>query len=57
MTLFQEIDLTTYAGGRVVGIELNSLAADIGLQAGDEPLAINDHQVEDVIDLQYYCAE
>lgn len=57
MTLFQEIDLTTYAGGRVVGIEPNSLAADIGLGTGDELLAINDHPVEDVIDVQYYSAE
>ncbi|WP_420643061.1 DUF512 domain-containing protein [Candidatus Leptofilum sp.] len=57
MPLFQEIDLSTYAGGQVVAVEPGSVAADIGLQAGDELLAINDNPVEDVIDVQFYAAE
>lgn len=57
MALFQEIDLTTFAGGRIVGVEPDSLAAAIGLCAGDELLAINDQAVEDVIDVQFYSAE
>lgn len=57
MTLFQEIDLTTFAGGQIVAIEPGSVAAGIGLQPGDELLAINDQRVEDVIDVQFYSAE
>lgn len=30
---------------------------EIGLQAGDELLAINDNEVQDVIDVQFYSAE
>ncbi len=57
MPLFQEIDLTTFSGGQITAIEPDSVAAEIGLQAGDELLAINDNTVEDVIDVQYYSAE
>lgn len=57
MPLFQEIDLTTYTGGQIVAIEPDSVAAQIGLRAGDELLAINDNPVEDVIDVQFYAAE
>ncbi|MCA9960125.1 MAG: hypothetical protein KC443_13880, partial [Anaerolineales bacterium] len=57
MALFNEIDLTTFAGGRIVGIEPDSVAAEIGLQIGDELLAINDEKVEDVIDVQFYSAD
>ena len=57
MTLFQELDLTTFAGGRIVALEPGSVADDIGLLVGDELLAINDNKVEDVIDVQFYGAE
>ena len=57
MPLFQEIDPTTFAGGRVVAIEPGSVAAAIGLRPGDELLAINDEAVEDVIDVQFHGAE
>lgn len=57
MALFQEVDLETFAGGRIVAIEPDSLAAEIGILPGDELLAINDQRVEDVIDVQYYSAE
>ncbi len=57
MTLFQEIDLTTFAGGRITGVEPDSVAAEIGIIPGDELLAINDQPVQDVIDVQYYGAD
>lgn len=57
MTLFQEINLETFAGGQIAAIEPGSLADQIGLQPGDALLAINDQTVEDVIDVQYYGAE
>ena len=57
MPLFQEIDLTTFAGGHITGIEPGSVAQEIGLQPGDELLAINDNAVEDIIDVQFYSAE
>lgn len=57
MPLFQEVDLTTFAGGRIVGVEPGSVAAAVGLQPGDELLAINDETVEDVIDVQFHGAD
>lgn len=57
MALFQEIDLTTAVGGQISAIEPGSVADEIGLQVGDELLAINDNQVEDVIDVQFYSAD
>ena len=57
MALFQEIDLITFSGGQITSVEPGSVAADIGLQPGDELLAINDNTVEDVIDVQFYSAE
>lgn len=57
MPLFQEVDLSTFAGGRIVGIEPGSLAEDLGLLPGDELLAINDQTVEDIIDVQFYAAD
>jgi putative radical SAM enzyme (TIGR03279 family) len=41
--------------GRIAAVE--GLAADAGLQPGDELLAVNDHPVRDVIDVQFYAAE
>lgn len=57
MTLFHELDLNTFTGGHITGIEPGSVAAAIGLQPGDELLAINGQPVEDVIDVQFYGAE
>lgn len=57
MTLFQEIDPTTFAGGRIVAVEPGGVAAEIGIAPGDELLAINDQAVQDVIDVQYYSAD
>jgi putative radical SAM enzyme (TIGR03279 family) len=57
MTLFQEIDLTQHSGGLITAIAPGSVAAAVGLQPGDQLLAINDNPVEDVIDVQYYSAE
>jgi putative radical SAM enzyme (TIGR03279 family) len=57
MALFQEVDLTTFSGGKITAIEPGSVADDIGLLPGDELLAINDETVEDIIDVQYYGAD
>lgn len=57
MTLFQEVDLSTFAGGRITGISPGGLAEAVGLRPGDELLAINDQRVQDVIDVQYYGAD
>jgi len=57
MALFQEIDLTTFSGGQITGIEPNSVADEIGLQTGDALLAINDHKCIDIIDVQFYGAD
>lgn len=57
MTLYTEIDWTAHSGGIINGIEPGSVAAEIGLLAGDELLAVNDNAVQDVIDVQYYAAE
>ncbi|MFQ5400401.1 MAG: DUF512 domain-containing protein [Anaerolineae bacterium] len=57
MTLFQELELNTFTGGRISGIEPGSVADEIGLKPGDELLAINDHPVQDVIDVQFFGAE
>ncbi len=57
MTLYSEVDWTTRLGGSIVKIAPRSVAAQIGLQIGDELLAINDHPVQDVIDVQFYGAE
>ncbi len=46
-----------HPGGVIARVEPNSLAARLGLQPGDELLAINDQKVRDVIDVQFYSAE
>lgn len=53
---FQEPEAKTYAGV-IQSVEPGSLAADLGLQPGDEVLAVNGHPAEDVIDVQFYAAE
>jgi putative radical SAM enzyme (TIGR03279 family) len=57
LTLFQEVNLDTFAGGQINGIQPGSVADDIGLKKGDALLAINDQPVEDVIDVQFFGAE
>lgn len=57
MALFQEVDLSTFAGGQVTGVEPGSVAATLGLRPGDELLAVNDQTVEDIIDVRYYAAD
>ncbi|MBN1954720.1 MAG: DUF512 domain-containing protein [Anaerolineae bacterium] len=44
-------------GGRVTRVARGSLAARIGLQPGDELVAIDDAPLRDVIDVQYYAAK
>jgi len=43
--------------GIIESIEPGSLAEALGLQPGDEVLAVNGHPVTDVIDVQFYAAE
>ena len=42
---------------RIVSIREKSPAADLGLRAGDELLAINGHPVSDLIDFLYHASE
>jgi putative radical SAM enzyme (TIGR03279 family) len=44
-------------GGLIAGVEPGSLAAKLGVRAGDVLLEVNGEPVEDVIDVQYYAAE
>ena len=44
-------------GGVIAAVQPGSLAARAGLEPGDELLAINDHPLRDVIDVQFYGAE
>jgi putative radical SAM enzyme (TIGR03279 family) len=53
---FKETEPKVHAGV-VESVEPGSLAEQLGLQAGDEVLAVNGHPVQDVIDVQYYAAE
>jgi putative radical SAM enzyme (TIGR03279 family) len=57
MTLFQEIDWQNRPGGQIVAVQPGSLADELGLEVGDELLAVNDHTVTDVIDVQFHAAE
>jgi putative radical SAM enzyme (TIGR03279 family) len=44
-------------GGVIAAVEPGSLADEIGLQPGDELIAINGHLLRDIIDVQFYGAE
>jgi putative radical SAM enzyme (TIGR03279 family) len=44
-------------GGVIAVVEPGSLGEEIGLVAGDRLLAINDHLLRDLIDVQFYGAE
>jgi putative radical SAM enzyme (TIGR03279 family) len=57
LTLFQEVNLETFSGGRITAIEPGSVADEIDLKPGDALLAINEQPVEDIIDVQFYGAE
>lgn len=56
MAIFSELDLTTFNSGKIEGIMPNTVAERIGLQVGDELLAIDENPIEDVIDVQFYTA-
>lgn len=57
MTYFTEIDWERHVGGRVASVSPDSLGFEVGLQPGDELLAINGSRVEDIIDVRFYGAE
>jgi putative radical SAM enzyme (TIGR03279 family) len=44
-------------GGVIAAIDPDSFASTVGLQIGDEMIAVNGHPVDDVIDVQYYAAD
>ncbi len=46
-----------FSGGKVSGVDPDSVASDVGLQAGDVLLAVNGHPVQDVVDVHYYGSE
>jgi len=52
-----ELLITNYHPGVIQSIDPRSLAAEMGLQIGDEVIAVNGSAVEDVIDVQFYAAE
>lgn len=41
----------------ITGVSPQGLAAELGLQPGDELVAVNGHALRDVIDVQFYSAE
>lgn len=57
MTLFNEIEWSSQPGGKILTIRPGTLADDLDLLEGDILLAINDHPVSDVIDVQFYAAD
>jgi putative radical SAM enzyme (TIGR03279 family) len=57
MTLFNEFDYTAHQGGRIAAVQPKSAARRAGVKVGDELLAINGRQVQDVIDVHFYAAE
>jgi putative radical SAM enzyme (TIGR03279 family) len=44
-------------GGVIAAVEPGSLADEIGLEPGDQLIAINGHPLRDIIDVQFYSAE
>jgi putative radical SAM enzyme (TIGR03279 family) len=44
-------------GGVISAIEPDSIAEDLGWRPGDEIISINDHNLSDVIDFRFYCAD
>lgn len=57
MTLFKEIEWSSQPGGEISAIRPGTLADELDLQIGDVLLAVNDHPVNDVIDVQFYSAD
>jgi putative radical SAM enzyme (TIGR03279 family) len=57
LTYFTEIDWSEKNGGFVAAVENASLAGEIGINTGDELLAINGNPLNDVIDVSYYGAD
>lgn len=58
MALFRELeDFEQAIGGQITAVVPDSVAEEIGLQPGDELLAINDATVQDIIDVQFYSAD
>jgi putative radical SAM enzyme (TIGR03279 family) len=49
--------LTKRPGGLISAVAAGSLGEQIGLQPGDQLVAINQHVLRDVIDVQFYGAE
>ena len=52
-----QTEMAKRPGAIVASVEPGSVADRAGLQPGDELLAINDHRLRDVIDVQFYSAE
>ncbi|MCE5324235.1 DUF512 domain-containing protein [bacterium] len=44
-------------GGIISYIEPGSIAEDLGWRPGDDIVSINDHNLSDVIDFRFYCAD
>ncbi|MBI4630904.1 MAG: DUF512 domain-containing protein, partial [Chloroflexi bacterium] len=52
-----QLPITNYHPGIIQSIEPHSLAAEMGLQIGDEVISVNGNAVDDVIDVQFYAAD
>jgi len=57
LTYFTEIDWDVHQGGVVEKVDESGLVSLIGILPGDELLAINRNQLNDVIDVNYYGSE
>jgi NifB/MoaA-like Fe-S oxidoreductase len=48
---------STVRPARISGVVADSIAAEVGFEAGDRLVAINGQKPRDLIDYQFFCAD